>query len=154
VIEGTAESLAEMQKLTAEQAEEEVEVEDEKEEDKTSNHFNIGDKVRICIPEHKETEHGRAGVTNDEIGTVKDSVGDSIEAKLLSCSDRRAWSANPRALDVVRHADELDLSVIRAGRETGEFVLGDIAEVTESRSGYYVGTTGEIVKLPSLGRGG
>src|SRR5699024_1290945 len=54
VIEGTAESLAEMQKLSADYVEEEVEVEDEKEEDKTSNHFNIGDKVRICIPEHKE----------------------------------------------------------------------------------------------------
>src|SRR5699024_9938810 len=130
VIEGTAESLAEMQKLSAEHVEEEVGVEDEKEEesdphekfsegdkvrlldgggehplygftdgrtyevidplsdqhsliptieikqegggisgyakaeqlekveeDKTSNHFNIGDKVRICIPEHEETKH-------------------------------------------------------------------------------------------------
>src|SRR5699024_2929940 len=153
VIEGTAESLAEMQKLTAEQAEEEVEVEDEKEEDKTSNHFNIGDKVRICIPEHKETEHGRAGVTNDEIGTVKDIVGDSIEVKFLSFSDIHTWSGNPSELEVVREADEIDLSFIRAGREPGEFVVGDIVEVTESRSGHYVGTIGEIVKVLSLGRG-
>src|SRR5699024_7251136 len=152
VIEGTAESLAEMQKLSAEHVEEEVEVEDEKEEDKTSNHFNIGDKVRICILEHEETKHSRAGVTNDEIGTVEDIVGGRIEIKLLSYSDTSTWTGHPSELDVVE-VDEIDLSFIRAGREPGEFVVGDIVEVTESRSGHYVGTIGEIVKVLSLGRG-
>lgn len=36
-----------------------------------------GDKVRISIPEHEETRHNRAGVTNDEIGTVE-SVRDNV----------------------------------------------------------------------------
>src|SRR5699024_2567550 len=152
VIEGTAESLAEMQKVSAEHVEEEVEVEDEKEEDKTSNHFNIGDKVRICIPEHEETEHSRAGVTNDEIGTVEDIDGGRIEVKFLSFSDTLTWTGLPSELEVVE-VDEIDLSFIRAGREPGEFVVGDIVEVTESRSGHYVGTIGEIVKVLSLGRG-
>lgn len=152
VIEGTAESLAEMQKLSAEHVEEEVGVEDEKEEDKTSNHFNIGDKVRICVPEHEETKHSRAGVTNDEIGTVKAINGDKIEVKFLSYSDTSTWSGHPSELEVVE-GDEIDLSFIRAGREPGEFVVGDIVEVTESRSGHYVGTIGEIVKVLSLGRG-
>src|SRR5690625_269429 len=111
VIEGTAESLAEMQKLSADHVEEEVEVEDEKEEDKTSNHFNIGDKVRICIPEHEETEHGRAGVTNDEIGTVEYIDGGRIEVKFLSYSDTLTWTGHPSELEVVE-GDEIDLSFI------------------------------------------
>src|SRR5699024_3527345 len=116
------------------------------------NHSNIGDKGRICIPEHEETKHSRAGVTNDEIGTVEDIDGGRIEVKFLSYSDTSTWTGHPSELEVVE-VDEIDLSFIRAGREPGELVVGDIVEVTESRSGHYVGTIGEMVKVRSLGRG-
>src|SRR5699024_318193 len=147
VIEGTAESLAEMQKLTAEQAGEEGEVEDEKEEDETANQFNIGDKVRICIPEHEEAEHSRAGVTNEEIGTVEDMVGESIEVDFVSFSDIYAGRGHHSELEVVREADEIDLSLIRAGREPGEVKEGGVVEVTGATSGHPVGTIGEVVSF-------
>ncbi|MFD2704684.1 hypothetical protein [Salibacterium lacus] len=68
--------------------------------EKSIDDFEVGDKVRICVPEDENTSRGRAGVTNDEIGTVRE-INRGAGVIFVNFPSYRTFSAESQDIEKV-----------------------------------------------------
>lgn len=145
VIEGNAEEIAELRRLTGGKIDDKPKCKEEGNDDKPKvydargNEIKEGDRVKLQVK--GEPRHGWGDVSNGEIGTV-DYITDEKEVVVNFPSDSH-WYALPNELINLSAEPSFGLSVGDYAKVTGLTVFGDITEGSYVKIVEYIDSDGE-----------